>query len=227
LKPVHQYAEVMSQDELERLHEGVLSLLEDPGMQFQNRGLLNALEKAGAQVDYATEIARLPRKLVSHNRLGTIHINDNYRDADPDMMFNTVAFWDNLEMYYFLNKTDFNGWNEIDFCLPRDDRVKAASLSVKMTLQCKAMADKLYEHRETIEANLKGYRFVDNMDLITDLLFSGLACSHSPPASHPPDACPPVGGQAGRMQTRQNCQIRDSDCSGGPASPLAGGSSDE
>jgi hypothetical protein len=33
------------------------------------------------------------------------------------------------------------------------------------------MADKLFKHEKEIEENLKGYRFTDNMDMITDLLF--------------------------------------------------------
>lgn len=64
MRPVYQYAEVMTAEELERLHEGVIGILEDPGMQFQNEALLKALDKAGAEVDYTTEIARLPRRLV-------------------------------------------------------------------------------------------------------------------------------------------------------------------
>lgn len=64
MRPIYQYAKIMTENELERLHEGVLAILENPGMQFQNKGLLKALEKAGAQVDYGAEIAKLPRKLV-------------------------------------------------------------------------------------------------------------------------------------------------------------------
>ena len=40
-----------------------------------------------------------------------------------------------------------------------------------MTLIYDDLAKKLLKKREEIEANLKGYRFVDNMNLITDLLF--------------------------------------------------------
>ena len=71
----------------------------------------------------------------------------------------------------YLNKTDYNGTMEIDYQNPRDDRVKSLKLAVKNIYLFNAMAEKLIEHSAKIENNLKGYRFTDNMDLITDLLF--------------------------------------------------------
>ena len=109
--------------------------------------------------------------LNSHGRLGTIHLNDNYRDADPDMIFGSVAFWDNLELYYYLKRMDYRGWHEIDITSPRDDRRKSAALVVKMARLYERLAEKLVEKSARIEENLKGYRLADNMDLITDILF--------------------------------------------------------
>jgi xylose isomerase len=109
--------------------------------------------------------------LHSHGRLGTVHLNDNYRDADPDMIFGAVAFWDNLELYYYLEKMGYQGWHEIDITSPRDDRVKSATLVVKMARLYERLAEKLCAKSAVIEENLKGYRFADNMDLITDILF--------------------------------------------------------
>ena len=54
-----------------------------------------------------------------HGRLGTVHLNDNYRDSDPDLIFGTIAFWDNLELYYYLKKMNYQGWHEIDITSPR------------------------------------------------------------------------------------------------------------
>ena len=109
--------------------------------------------------------------LSTHQKLGTIHLNDNYRDADPDMIFGAVAFWDNLELYYYLKKLGYAGWQEIDITSPRDDRVKSATLVVKMTRLYERLAEKLLARSATIDENLSGYRFADNMDLITELLF--------------------------------------------------------
>ncbi len=109
--------------------------------------------------------------LATHGKLNEVHLNENYRDSDPDMIFGTIAFWENLEMYYYLNKYDFSGWHEIDIIAPRDDRVKALKLAVKMTLKYDELAKRLLKHQDEIEKNLGGYHFADNMELIMDLLF--------------------------------------------------------
>jgi xylose isomerase len=115
-------------------------------------------------------LAESAAQLCSRGKLGTVHNNDNYRDADSDMLFSSIAFWDNIEFYYYLNRTDWTGWNEIETFLPRGDRVKCADLTVKMVQKSKEMADRLFEKRDIIDKNLKGYRFIENMDLITELL---------------------------------------------------------
>jgi sugar phosphate isomerase/epimerase len=109
--------------------------------------------------------------LSTHGRLGTVHLNDNYRDADPDMIFGAVAFWDDLELYYYLKKLGYQGWHEIDITSPREDRVRSATLVVKMARLYERLAEKLLAQSEAIEKNLAGYHFADNMDLITDILF--------------------------------------------------------
>jgi xylose isomerase len=107
----------------------------------------------------------------SHKKLIEIHFDDNYKDADPDMMFGVINFWEILEFYYYLNKTDFNGWCDIYIVSPRDDRVKSLRMAVKMAVKYKELADKLSAQANQIDSNLDGYRFADNMELITGILF--------------------------------------------------------
>ena len=64
MKPIFQFARIMSDTELEAMDQAVLDILEKPGMRFENEGLLKALDEAGAVVDYSTQVAKLPRKLV-------------------------------------------------------------------------------------------------------------------------------------------------------------------
>jgi xylose isomerase len=109
--------------------------------------------------------------LDSHNKLFQIHLNDNYKDADPDMILGAINFWEVLEFFYYLNKTDYEGWAAVDIIAGRDDRVKALDLTVKMTWKFKRFADKLCEHSDEIDDNLKGYRFTDNMEMLMDILF--------------------------------------------------------
>jgi len=107
----------------------------------------------------------------SHNKLYEVHFDDNYKDADPDMMFGVINFWEILEFYYYLNKTDFDGWCDIYIVAPRDDRVKSLKMAVKMAMKYKDLADKLAKHSKEIDSNLVGYRFADNMELISSILF--------------------------------------------------------
>ncbi len=109
--------------------------------------------------------------LNSHHKLGQIHLNENYKDADPDMIFGTINFWEILEFFYYLNRTDYEGWSSIDTIVPRDDRAKSLEMGVKLIWKYKKMADSLSKHAEEIDGNLKGYRFANNMELITDLVF--------------------------------------------------------
>ncbi len=104
-------------------------------------------------------------------KLFQIHLNENYRDADPDMIFGTVNFWEIIEFYYYMNKTDYDGWQAIDIIAPRDDRAKSLQTGVKLVHKYKELADRLLKHEAEIDSNMVGYKFTDNINLITDLIF--------------------------------------------------------
>jgi sugar phosphate isomerase/epimerase len=107
----------------------------------------------------------------SHKKLIEIHLDDNYKDADPDMMFGTINFWETLEFFYYLNKTNFEGWCDIYIVSPRDDRAKALEMSVNLAHKYKKLADRISIHAQEIDSNLKGYRFTDNIKIISDIVF--------------------------------------------------------
>jgi len=88
------------------------------------------------------------------------------------MIFGTINFWEILEFYYYLNKTDFEGWQAIDIISPREDRAKALQTGVRLMHKYKELADRLTKRENEIDRNMEGYRFTDNMNLITDVLFS-------------------------------------------------------
>jgi trimethylamine--corrinoid protein Co-methyltransferase len=56
---------VLSEDQLMAIHEASLSLLEEIGIEFMGAAARDAFRKAGASVDEATSIVRVPRGLVS------------------------------------------------------------------------------------------------------------------------------------------------------------------
>jgi trimethylamine:corrinoid methyltransferase-like protein len=64
MRPLNRFMSVLSDDEIEKLHENALKLLEDPGMRIENEEALKALDSMGAKVDLQAQIVRFPRKLV-------------------------------------------------------------------------------------------------------------------------------------------------------------------
>ena len=143
----------------------LMMLLNDVGLDNVG-GVIDTGHSLMAQESLAESLVILD----SHHKLFQIHLNDNYKDSDPDLILGTVNFWEILEFFYYLNKTDYEGWSAVDIIASRDDRGKSLELAVKLTWKFKELADKLTEHAEEIDKNLKGCRFVDNMNLITDLL---------------------------------------------------------
>ena len=109
-----------------------------------------------------------------YGKLYQVHLNDNYRDADPDLLFGSINFWDTLEMFYWLGKVDFKGWLNIDTVTPRNERAKMLKLAVKFVRDYEKMANILLEHEKEIDENLKNHNYVDNMLMIRELIFGKL-----------------------------------------------------
>jgi len=109
--------------------------------------------------------------LATAGKLYQIHLNDNYKDADPDMIVGSISFIETLEMFYYLVQTDFSGWCSVDIKATRVDRVKSLETAVRMTQRYYNMARKLLERKDELEFNMRGYEFSDNIELIYELLF--------------------------------------------------------
>jgi sugar phosphate isomerase/epimerase len=120
-----------------------------------------------AQERPAESLALLGR----HNKLFQIHLNDNYRDADPDLVFGSINFWETLEMFYWLARFNYKGWLSIDTFSPRNDPGKMLKLAVRFIRDYEDMAYRLLEHSKVIDLNLKKNNFVDNMDLVRSIIF--------------------------------------------------------
>lgn len=57
------------------------------------------------------------------NRLFYVHINDNYRNWDWDMVPGTVNFWSYIEFLLFLKKVGYNNWITADVFPQRHDPI--------------------------------------------------------------------------------------------------------
>ena len=71
-----------------------------------------------------------------YNKLFYLHLNDNYREWDDDMVVGSVHVWETLEFCYWLNKIGYNGWHTLDIYPYRMDAIAAAEESIR---NCKAM----------------------------------------------------------------------------------------
>jgi len=79
-------------------------------------------------VGHAFQALEIPADSVAFlgttNRLFYVHINDNYRNWDWDMVPGTVNFWSYLELILYLKKVGYNDWITADVFPQRHDPIK-------------------------------------------------------------------------------------------------------
>lgn len=78
-----------------------------------------------------------------YNRLFHVHMNDNYRSWDDDLLVGGVHFWETLEFFYVLDKIGYDGWFTIDIWPSRVDGFMALQESVTRVEMFAEMAKKL------------------------------------------------------------------------------------
>ena len=64
------------------------------------------------------------------NKLFHLHLNDNYRLWDDDMMVGSVHLQEYLELLYWLKKTGYAGWYSLDIFPYREDGIGSAKESI-------------------------------------------------------------------------------------------------
>jgi xylose isomerase len=129
--------------------------------------LLQGLDKVGVLLDVGHSIAagenaaEAAALLASHRKLDYLHLNDNYRSWDDDMMVGAVHLVEYLELAYWLKRLVYKGWLTLDIFPYREDGVRAA-------MQCR-------------EWMAVFFRSVDRVgiDKFTEVIRSADACSAS------------------------------------------------
>src|ERR1035437_203023 len=76
-------------------------------------------------------------------RLQQIHVNDNYRDWDHDMIPGSVNVWDFIEFFYWTRKLGYKGWYCIDSYPYREDGTQALQRASQVCHKCWNIAAKL------------------------------------------------------------------------------------
>lgn len=77
------------------------------------------------------------------NRLVHLHLNDNWRIWDDDMMVGSVHTIELLELLYWLERIGFSGWYSLDVFPYRDDAVGVATESIKWVKNLRGLIEKV------------------------------------------------------------------------------------
>lgn len=110
---------------------------------------LTGKENVGVTLDigHAFESGEIPAEsldiLASCNKLFYVHINDNFRNWDWDMIPGTVNFIEIVEFMYRLRLANYNSWLSIDVFPGRFDAVKVFSETIEWMELCRKLAEKI------------------------------------------------------------------------------------
>lgn len=89
------------------------------------------------------------------NRLFHVHVNDNYRNWDWDMVPGTVNFWEFLEFCLYLNKVGYTEWITADVFPQRHDAVRIMEKTFEWM-------DYLFDITDAIEADGKLFKMMNS-----------------------------------------------------------------
>lgn len=111
------------------------------------------MDNIGLTIDtgHALYVSETPAQVISlaadAGRLFLMHINDNYRNWDWDLMPGTVNFWDWLETLLVLNQVGYHSWLVSDVFPARTDPVETLSASYRAILYAEKLLDKFGRKR--------------------------------------------------------------------------------
>jgi len=116
----------------------LLSLLHEVGM--KNVGGCIDLGHSLAAGENPAEAAVLLHRA---GKLFQVHINDNYRDWDHDLIVGSVTFWETLEFFYWLHRCGWDGWHILDIFPYRIEGSEALQQGVDRTIRLIELAAKI------------------------------------------------------------------------------------
>jgi xylose isomerase len=80
-------------------------------------------------------------------RLFYVHLNDNGREWDWDMLPGSVNLWDLVEMLFYLDRIDWNGWLAYDVSTRNGDPIEMMSATISIVDAAWELLDKLGRDR--------------------------------------------------------------------------------
>ena len=111
--------------------------------------LLDGIENVGCLLDVGHSLAagenmaQAAALLSEYGMLDYMHLNDNYRSWDDDMLVSSVHVVEYLELVYWLRRLDYKGWLTLDVFPYREEKLAAAR-------ECFAWLEFLFEAVDSI-----------------------------------------------------------------------------
>lgn len=132
----------------------------------ENAGI--ALDYGHAALGYETPAEAVAMCKMYGDRLKHIHINDNYRLWDDDMIVGSVHTLEYLEFIYWLRRTGYSGYMTLDQFPYREDGRDAVDESAKWLDALEAVIDKA--DMEEIASVIEKNNAVDSSRLMRKIL---------------------------------------------------------
>lgn len=101
-------------------------------------------------------------------KLFYVHVNDNYRNWDWDMVPGTVNLWDYIEFALYLKKVGYNGWITADVFPQRHDPIRIMEKTFEWMDYIFNIADRIDEQKLSEMMNTKDA--FDIMDYIRSIM---------------------------------------------------------
>jgi len=80
-------------------------------------------------------------------RLFYVHFNDNGREWDWDMLPGAVNFWDLIEVVFYLDRLDWEGWLSYDVVTRNGDVVESMAASIDIVEMAVELVDRIGRER--------------------------------------------------------------------------------
>jgi xylose isomerase len=80
-------------------------------------------------------------------RLFYVHLNDNGREWDWDMLPGAVNFWDLIEVVFYLDRLDWEGWLSYDVVTRNGDVVESMAASIDIVEMAVELVDRIGRER--------------------------------------------------------------------------------
>ena len=81
------------------------------------------------------------------NRLFHMHLNDNFRYWDDDMIVGSVHFWETFELFYTLHRMGYDRWYSLDIFPYREESIPVIESNLEMVKKMIRLAEKVDPQR--------------------------------------------------------------------------------